>query len=74
MLVSLVFLFLLFFVSNMGSSKQGMTTKPLQNDQEIVEFILETNDELSDLRDSDFEDIMGVTDVLSSEEIFVRYE
>ena len=58
----------------MGFSKQGMTTKPLQNDQEIVEFILETNDELSDLRDSDFEDIMDVTDVLSSEEIFVRYE
>ena len=74
MLISLVFLFLLFFVSNMGFSKQGMTTKPLQNDQEIVEFILETNDELSDLRDSDFEDIMDVTDVLSSEEIFVRYE
>ena len=32
-------------------SKQGMQTKSLQNDQEIVEFMLETDDQLSELSD-----------------------
>ena len=32
-------------------SKQGMRTKSLQNDQEIVEFMLETDDQLSELSD-----------------------
>ena len=40
----------------------------MRNDQEIVEFILETDDELSDLRDSGFKDIMEATDVWSDEE------
>ena len=53
----------------MASSKQGMQIKPLQNYEEIVEFMLETDDELSDLSDSDFEDIMDVTDVSSDEEL-----
>ena len=52
----------------MASSKQDMETKPLRNDQEIVEFMLETDDELSDLSDSDFEDIVDATDALSDEE------
>ena len=51
----------------MTSSKQGMRTKPLRNDEDIVEFMLETDDELSDLSDSDFEDIMKATDVSSDE-------
>ena len=46
-----------------------MQTKPLQNYEEIVEFMLETDDELSDLSDSDFEDIMNATDVSSDEEL-----
>ena len=45
-----------------------MQTKPLRNDQEIIEFMSETDDELSDLSDSDFEDIINVTDVSSDEE------
>ena len=57
----------------MASSKQGIQTKPLQNDQEITEFTLETDNKLSDLGDSDFEDIVDATDV-SSDEIFVRYQ
>ena len=52
----------------MASSKQAMQTKPLRNDQEIIEFMSETDDELSDLSDSDFEDIMDATDVSSDEE------
>ena len=52
----------------MASSKQGMQTKPLQNDLEIVEFVLETDDELLDLSDSDFKDVMDATDVSSEEE------
>ena len=52
----------------MALSKQGMRTRPLRNDQEIVEFILETDDELSNLSDSDFEDIMDAIDVSSDEE------
>ena len=52
----------------MASSKQVMQTKPLRNDQEIIEFMSETDDELSDLSDSDFEDIMDATDVSSDEE------
>ena len=59
---------LLFFISNMASSKQGMPTKPLRNVQEIVEFMLETDDELSDLSDWDFGDIMDATGVSSEEE------
>ena len=51
----------------MASSKH-MRTKPLRNDKEIVEFMLETDSELSDLSDSDFKDIMDATDVLSDEE------
>ena len=38
-----------------------MQTKPLRNDQEIAEFMLETDEELSDLSDLDFEDIMDAT-------------
>ena len=57
----------------MASSKQGTRTKPLRNDQEITEFTLETDNKLSDLGDSDFEDIVDATDV-SSDEIFVRYQ
>ena len=53
----------------MASSKQGMRTKPLRNDEEIVEFMLETDYELSDLSESDFEDIMNATDVSSDEEL-----
>ena len=45
-----------------------MRTKSLQNDQEIVEFMLETDDQLSELSDQDFEDIMDATDVSSDEE------
>ena len=45
-----------------------MRTKPLRNDQEIIEFMLETDDEPSDLSDSDFEDVMDATDVSSDEE------
>lgn len=45
-----------------------MQTKPLQNDQEIAEFMLETDEELSDLSDLDFEDIMDATYVSSYEE------
>ena len=52
----------------MASSKHRMRTKPLRNDQEIVEFMLETDSQLSDLNDSDFKDIMDATDVLSDEE------
>ena len=52
----------------MASSKHSMRTKPLWNDQEIVEFMLETDSQLSDLNDSDFKDIMDTTDVLSDEE------
>ena len=51
----------------MASSKHSMRTKPLQNDQEIVEFMLETDSELSDFSDSDFKSIMDATDVLSDE-------
>ena len=51
----------------MASSKH-MRTKPVRNDQEIVERMLETESELSDLSDSDFKDIMDATDVLSDEE------
>ena len=47
----------------MVSSKQGMQTKPLQNDQDINGFTLETDDNLLDLSDSDFKDIMDATDV-----------
>ena len=57
----------------MASSKQGIRTKPLRNDQEITEFTLETDNKLSDLGGSDFEDIVDATDV-SSDEIFVRYQ
>ena len=49
-----------------------MRTKPLRNEKEIVEFLLETDDELSDLSDSDFEDIMDATDK-SSDERFSSY-
>ena len=52
----------------MASSRQAMRTKPLRNDQEIIEFMLETDDEPSDLSDSDFEDVMDATDVSSDEE------
>ena len=52
----------------MASSKQAMQAKPLRNDQEIIEFMSETDDELSDLSESDFEDIMDATDVSSNEE------
>ena len=45
------------------ASKQGMQTKPLQNDQDINEFTSETDDKLLDLSDSDFKDIMDATDV-----------
>ena len=51
----------------MASSKH-MRTKPVRNDQEIVECMLETESDLSDLSDSDFKDIMDATDVLSDEE------
>ena len=53
----------------MASSKQGMGTKPLRNDEKIVEFMLETDYELSDLSESDFEDIMNATDVSSDKEL-----
>ena len=56
----------------MESSKKSMRTKLLQNDQEIVEFMLETDGELSDLSDSDFEDIMDATDVSSDEKFSVE--
>ena len=45
-----------------------MRTKHLRNEKDIVEFLLETDDELSDLSDSDFEDIMDAIDVSSDEE------
>ena len=53
----------------MALLKQGMRTKPLRNDEVIVEFMLETDDELWDLSDLDFKDIMNATDVLSDEKL-----
>ena len=53
----------------MASSKQGMRTKPLQNDEEIVEFMSETDYDPSYSSDSDFEDIMNTTGVSSDEEL-----
>ena len=35
----------------MAFSKQGMLAKPQRNDQEMVKFMLKTDDELSDLND-----------------------
>ena len=53
----------------MALLKQGMRTKPLRNDEVIVEFMLETDDELWDLSDLDFKDIMNATDVSSDEKL-----
>ena len=47
----------------MASSKQGIGRKPLRN--EILEFMLKTDDELSDLSNSD----LSVIDVSSNEEL-----
>ena len=52
-----------------GIIKTGHANKTSENYEEIVEFMLETDDELSDLSDSDFEDIMNATDVSSDEEL-----
>ena len=47
-----------------------MRVKPLQNDQETVEFTLGTDDELSDLSDLEIKGIMDATDVSPDEEFF----
>ena len=46
----------------MASSKKNMRTKSLGNNQEIVEFMLEIDDELADLNESDFEEIVDAAD------------
>lgn len=58
---------LLFFISNMASSKHGRLKKPLGNHQQIIEFMLETDD-LSDSSDSNLK--LDATD-LSSEGEFL---
>ena len=49
-----------------------MRTKSLRNNQEIVEFMLEADDELADLSDSDFEDIVDATYVSSEKNCRMR--
>ena len=53
----------------MASAKTATSANSQRNGQDIVNFLLGTYDELLDLSDSGFENIMNATDVSSEDKL-----